>query len=148
MLGSYKVYLNPLQKRPKWSLPYSILGVIYIILGVLNYFAYNNSIFQGLIWVLGGLIFLIGGYYQTNFSSKYFFELNDQFVKLKDSITKAKTILWTNIKEIHIKPIAIEFHLIDNSKECISLGNVGYKNVLDIKEKLADFANRKVISIS
>lgn len=56
--------------------------------------------------------------------------------------------MWKNIKEIHIKPIAIEYHLNDDSIKNLSLGSVGYKYVLEIKEKIADFANSKEIIIS
>jgi hypothetical protein len=148
-LDSYKADLNPLQKKYKWSpYYYSIMGIIYIILGVLNYFIQNYSFLHGLIWVIGGILFLIGGYYQTNFSSKYFFELNDRFVKFKDSVKSERNIEWSNIREIQLKPITIEFSLNENVTESISLGNVCYKNVLDIKEKLLDFAANKGISLS
>ncbi|MCB9250720.1 MAG: hypothetical protein H6613_20365 [Ignavibacteriales bacterium] len=101
----------------------------------MNYLINNYSPFLGLIWVLGGIIFLIGGYFQTNFTSKYYFEINDRSILIKQSLSATKSISLDNIKNIQIKPISIDFLLNDNSKESISLGNVGYKNVLDIKEK-------------
>ena len=148
-MDSFKVDLNPLEKKSKWSpYYYIIMGIIYISLGVLNYFSFKYSIFHGLIWVFGGILFLIAGYYQTNFSSKYFIELNDHSVHFRNSIKNTTRIDWTKINLIHLKPISIEFILKDNSKESLSFGNVGYKNVLDIKEKMADFATSKGISIS
>lgn len=44
-----------------------------------------------------------------------------------------------------LKPISLEFQLRNDSKEEVSLGNTGYKNVIDIKSKLLDFAKQKNI---
>ncbi|MCB9219890.1 MAG: hypothetical protein H6610_10590 [Ignavibacteriales bacterium] len=147
-MKTFKTYLNPEQRKSKFSpYYYSILGVVYIVLGVMNYLINNYSPFLGLIWVLGGIIFLIGGYFQTNFTSKYYFEINDRSILIKQSLSATKSISLDNIKNIQIKPISIDFLLNDNSKESISLGNVGYKNVLDIKEKLTEIPANKGIAV-
>ena len=103
---------------------------------------------SGLVWILGGILFLIGGYYQTNYSSKYFFELNERSILIKQSMYKTQNFSWEKIKNINIQPIAIEFSLNDNSKEILSLGNVGYSNVIEIKQKLKDYASLKDIELS
>ncbi len=148
-METIKIYLNPLQRKYKWSpYYYSIMGIVYILLGVVNYFAHNYSLLMGLIWFLGGLIFLIGGYYQINHSSKYFLEISDAFIQVKQSSFKNSKIEWSNVKLILCKPISIEFQLENGSKEEISLGNIGYKNVIDIKAKLLEFAKQKKIKVT
>lgn len=145
-MDNFKVDLNPLQKQSKYS-PYyfSILGIVYIILGIMFIIKDNSIYSSGWIWLIGGIIFLIGAYFQTNFSSNYFIEINDSEIILKQSLSNTKRIVWKNIREIRIKPIAIEFHLNDNSKENVSLGNVGYNNVIEFKQKLNEYASLKRI---
>lgn len=148
-MENFKIYLNPTQRKHKLS-PYyfTLLGIIYIILGFMNSFLNTNFPSTGLVWILGGILFLIGGYYQTNFTSKYFFELNESSILLKQSMNKTKSFRWEKIKDIRIHPISIEFVLDDNSTEILSLGNLGYSNVIEIKQKLKDYASLKDIKLN
>ncbi len=148
-METYRIYLNPQERKHKWS-PYYfiIMGVVYLFLGFVNYFLNTKLYHTGLIWIFGGVLFLFGGYYQTNFSSKYFLELNENLILLKDSISKTKSFSWNNIEKIQVKPIAIEFLLNNGSKESLSLGYLGYSNVIDIKQKLKEFALLKKIEIN
>lgn len=144
-METFNIELNPLQKKYKWS-PYGLyaIGVVYLLNGIM-FTLKNNDFYSEIIWFIGGIIMIISGYHQNNFSSKYFIELNDQSIKIKNSISRAKIIEWSKIKEIHLKPMTIELLLDDSSKEIISLGNTSYKNVLDIKDKLKAFAVNKEI---
>lgn len=148
-METFRIYLNPTMRKHKLS-PYyfTLLGVIYIVLGFMSSFLDTKFPSSGLVWILGGILFLIGGYYQTNYSSKYFFELNESSILIKQSMYKTQNFSWEKIKTIHIQPIAIEFSLNDNSKEILSLGNVGYSNVIEIKQKLKDYASLKDIELS
>jgi len=149
MMETFRVDLSPLHKQSKYQ-PYffAILGIMHIIMGILNLSRYDKYSFHGWIFILSGIVFLFGSYYHKNYSSKYFFEMNNDFIQIKQSIKNARKIEWSGLKEIHIKPISLELHLQDNTVEELSLGNVGYKNVIDIKSKLLEIAKEKNIRVN
>ena len=147
-MDSFKVEFYPQHKHQKYQ-PYffSVLGILYIILGFINISRYDEYSFHDWIWIIFGIVFLFLSFYQKRYTSKYIIELTDIFFYIKQSVFKKLKINWTEIKEIHIKPISIEFLLKAGKTENISLGNVGYQNVLDIKEKLFEFAKHNNIPI-
>ena len=96
-MESFIVYLNPLQKRYKYS-PYylSILGVLYIFLGIMFFQKESEIYSSGWLWIIGGIGALVGSYFQTNYSSKYFFEINNNSIIVKQSLGKANNYSWGN----------------------------------------------------
>ncbi|MCP5062274.1 MAG: hypothetical protein GY936_07420 [Ignavibacteriae bacterium] len=148
-MESFKVDLNPIQKQSKFQ-PYLLMfgGAFYIIFGIYKLLNEEQSSTNGWFWIIGGIGYLVILYYNRIHSSKYFLEISDTFIQVKQSSFKSSKIEWSNVKLILIKPISIEFQLGNRSKEEISLGNTGYKNVIDIKVKLLEFAKQKNIKVT
>jgi len=145
-METFKIYLNPLQKQTKYQ-PYLLFfgAFTYIVLGIINLI--DKNVF-GWVWISLGIIYFFLLYYQKNYSTKYFFEIQSDSIRAQQSAFKKSEIKLNNIKEIYIKPISIEFILSDNAKEEILLGNTSYKNVIDIKSKLREIAKEKNIKIN
>jgi hypothetical protein len=145
-METFKIYLNPLQKQTKYQ-PYLLFfgALTYIVLGIINLI--DKNVF-GWVWISLGIIYFFLLYYQKNYSTKYFFEIQSDSIRAQQSAFKKSEIKLNNIKEIYIKPISIEFILSDNAKEEILLGNTSYKNVIDIKSKLREIAKEKNIKIN
>ncbi len=141
-METFKVSLsNQYDKKPKYQ-PYYfiILGVFYIIIGMLNLTKSNSDYFSGWIWIITGIGFVIASFFSRNITKKNFLELNDKAIIAYPSFNKKINIAWNNLEQIHIKPIAFDFILKDGSTESISLGNLAYKDVIETKEKLKEFA--------
>ena len=115
-MDSFKVELYPLLKQQKYQ-PYffSVLGILYIILGFINISRYDEYSFRDWIWIIFGIVFLFLSFYQKRYTSKYIIELTDIFFYIKQSVFKKLKINWTEIMEIHIKPISIECFIIYSS---------------------------------
>ena len=145
-METFKISLSPLEKKSKYQ-PYLFtgLGLLYILLGFLRWNNENNI--SGWIWILTGLGFIISSYYIKNSSSKYFFEINNEFIEVQQNVLKKSKISLEKIKRIHIKPVSIEFTMTDNTKEEISIANTKYQNVIAIKTKLTEIAKEKNIEI-
>ena len=135
-------------KRSKYQ-PYyfALLGLIYTVIGILNLLKNSSDIFGGLLWIVTGCGFIIGSFYTKKYSSKYFLEFGQDFIQVHPSFNKNIKIPWNEINQIHIKPISFEFILKNGSTESISLGNVAYKDVIETKEKLKEFAQHHNIKI-
>lgn len=149
-MESFKINLSlPYDKRSKYQ-PYyfAILGLIYLGFGILNLVKSSPDIFGGLLWLLTGCGFLIGSFYTKKYSYKYFLELGQDFIQAHPSFNKNIKIPWNGIHQIHIKPISLEFILKNGSTESISLGNIAYKDVIETKEKLKEFAQHHNININ
>lgn len=146
-MQSFRINLFPLLKKYKYQ-PYlfTVMGVLYIISGVIRLNSIHSEPIDW-IWVLGGLFFLLGSYYQQKIQSQYFFEITEDFVQIRQNISKPSKYLFSNIKAIDFKPISIQLTFSDGNTEEISLANVGYKNVIEIKEKLREVAALKGITI-
>lgn len=143
----FRVNLNPLVKNYKYQpLFFVIMGLLYSIIGLFR-LSSSNSELDDWIWIVGGIFFLIGAYYLRNNESKYFFEINNDSIQFRQTISKPKHYLFSEISAIHFKPISILLSLTNGLNEEISLGNVGYKNVLDIKTELKEIAVQKGIQI-
>ena len=145
----FKVNLSyQYNKRSKYQ-PYyfALLGLIYIVIGILNLIKNSSEIFGGWLWILAGCGFIIESFYTNKYSSKYFLELGQDFIQAHPSFNKNIKIPWNKIEQIHIKPISFEFILKKGSTENISLGNVAYKDVIETKEKLKEFAQHHNIKI-
>lgn len=145
----FKISLsNSINKRSKYQ-PYyfAVLGLIYIVFGILNLIKNSSDIFGGWFWILTGCGFIIGSFYTKKYTSKYFLELNQDFIKAHPSFNKNIKIPWNKIEQIHIKPISLEFTLKNGSTESISLGNVAYKDVIETKGKLNEFTQHHNIKI-
>jgi len=142
-METFKVELNPLEKQSKYQ-PYlfASLGVIYTILGFLRLNNNENNL-GSWIFIVTGIGFIISSYFSKKYSSKYFFELNDKFIEGQSNSFKKIKIDLDKIKNIHIKPVSIEFELSDNTKEEISIANTTYKNVIKIKTKLLELAAKE-----
>ena len=141
-METFKVSLsNQYDKKPKYQ-PYYfiILGVVYIIFGMLNLTKSNHDYFPGWIWIITGIGFVIASFFSKNITKKNILELNDKGIFVYLSLGKNISLNWNNLQEIHIKPIAFDFILKDGSTESISLGNLAYKDVIETKEKLKEFA--------
>ena len=142
---------NSINKRSKYQ-PYyfALLGLIYTVFGILNLTQTRSGKFGSLggwFWILTGCGFIIGSFYTKKYSSKYFLELGKDFIQVHPSFNKNIKIPWNKIEQIHIKPISFEFILKNGSTESISLGNVAYKDVIETKEKLKEFAQHDNIKI-
>jgi len=145
----FKVNLSyQYDKRSKIQ-PYyfALLGLIYTVFGILNLIKNSSDIFGGWLWILTGCGFILGSFYTKKYSSKYFLELGQDFIQAHTSFNKNIKIPWNEINQIHIKPISFEFILKNRSTESISLGNVAYKDVIETKEKLKEFAQHYNIKI-
>ncbi len=149
-METFRIYLsNQYDKRSK-NQPYYfiILGVVYTILGILSLTKSNSDYFSGWIWIVTGIGFVIASFFSKNVTSKNILELNNKAIFAHPSIGKNINIDWNNLKYIHIKPISFDFILKDGSIETISLGNVAYKDVIETKEKLKEFAQHHNIKIN
>ncbi len=141
-METFKVSLsNQYDKKPKYQ-PYYfiILGVFYIIIGMLNLTKSNSDYFSSWIWIITGIGFVIASFFSKNITKKNILELNDKGIYAYHSFNKKINIAWNDLEQIHIKPIAFDFILKDGSTESISLGNLAYKDVIETKEKLKEFA--------
>lgn len=148
-MESFKVNLSQLNNRSnKQPYYFFFLGLIYFIVGILFQGKTSSDKFSGWIWIISGAGFIITSLYQKNTTSKNVFELNDKSIFAHPSFGKNITIDWNNLEQIHIKPISFDFILKNGSKESISLGNLAYKDVLETKEKLVEFAKEKNITIN
>ncbi len=141
-METFKVSLsNQYDKRSKYQ-PYYfiILGVFYIIIGMLNLTKSNSDYFSSWIWIITGIGFVIASFFSKNITKKNILELNDKGIYAYHSFNKKINIAWNDLEQIHIKPITFDFILKDGSTESISLGNLAYKGVIETKEKLKEFA--------
>lgn len=146
-MENFKVSLYLIEKKSKCQpYLYLVLGFLYLTFGIFKLGSEKSEIFDWL-WIFSGIGFFIGGFYQNNYQSKYYLEVNDEFLSFRQSIGKPTLIKITSIERIHIKPIAIEIIKFDSQKSELSLANVGYKKVLDIKEKLRNFSSENNIRI-
>jgi len=107
----------------------------------------SSDIFGGWLWILTGCGFIIGSFYTKKYSSKYSLELGQDFIQAHPSFNKNIKIPWNEINQINIKPISFEFILKNGSTESISLSNVAYKDVIETKVKLKEFAQHHNIKI-
>ncbi|MEE9431714.1 MAG: hypothetical protein V3V16_11775 [Melioribacteraceae bacterium] len=147
-METFRVDLNPLQRQSKHQ-PYFffVLGIFHISNGIYKIIKYPEYTFLDWIWIPLGILFVFLALSYKKYFSKYFFEINQNVIQVKQSIIKSTEIKWSDLVGIIIKPISIEFHLVDGKKKNILLGNVGYKNVIDIKSKLLEFAKQKNIKV-
>ncbi|MCF6269852.1 MAG: hypothetical protein L3J41_09085 [Melioribacteraceae bacterium] len=138
--------LHPMNRKKQFSF-YIFAGIVYLAIGIANYYRNNQDMLIISIWVLGGLGYIIIAFFYKNRNEKFFIEFNSTEINANVSTFTSFSIKWDEIKEIKMKPISIEFLLNSNDSKEISLGSFYYAKVIEIKSKLKEFADEKRIEI-
>ncbi len=149
-METYRVNLsNPYGKKSKYQ-PYFyiIFGILYTILGILKYMSSYSDYLSSGIWTITGIGFIIVGFISKNTFSKNVLELNDKAIFAHPSFNKNIKIDWNDLEQIKINPVSFDFILKNGSTESISLGNLTYKDVIETKEKLKEFAQHHKVKIN
>jgi len=133
------------QRTKKQFYYFLSLGILYVILGFINFYDDNKAIWSGAIWFLTGIGSIIFSVMQKRTPEKYFIELNKNGIKAKVDLFDSIDLKWNDITEIDKKPISIVFKLKSDTKEILSLGYLSYANVIEFKSKLKEFADEKGI---
>lgn len=121
------------------------VAVLYVLNGGINLLD-SNEPYSGLIWILGGLIFIVAAFYNKNYTLNQFLEINNDSIRFKQGFSKEIIIKIDDIKNLRFKPLAIEI-TTSNGVEEISLAEVGYKKVLEIKDRINELVADKEIKV-
>ena len=124
-----------------------LLGAVFLLNGLNNIFLKENydPFFTYLYLALGPAL-IITGIIFWNKDGKYFITFDEKGIKAKTNLLKEINLHWTDIEKIQFQNLKII--LISNGKnEEIELDELKYKEVLETKEKLKEFAENKNITI-
>ncbi len=115
---------------------------IYFIFGIVK--IYYNDVGEGITWLILG----IGIYFATIMNtSRYFFELNNKGIVIKNSFFSSLEFAWKDIEKLIFHPITIDIVLKSGEKHEFTLANLTYNSVIVFKEKLQEFAKAKGIKL-
>ena len=147
-METYRQTIEALQPKKNYKLFISI-GLVYLLNGAVNFYKdFDENFWQGTIWLFTGIGFIINFFLQKDRDKKLYIEINKNTIEAKLSHFTSLSISWNDVISINIKPISIYFELPSNKKEEISLGSLSYKGVLELKEKLHEFAVEKGIKLT
>lgn len=147
-MDTYSINLFQEEKRTKYQpVLFFILGIIYIVMGALYFLDNQSKYFYGFIWLVTGLGFLLLSIMIFYKKEKRILLLSDEKIKANISWNNKLEVGWSELKEIHINPISIDFYLVNGNKKSLPLDFCDYKTVLLVKEKMVEFAKSKSLII-
>ncbi len=125
-----------------------VLAVLWILLGAAAEFFAKDFWNYGTAYVAYGILALVVAFVEyKRTGSKYFVELNSDGIKFRNRGRKIKSYSWTEIERIVQHPIEIELILKNKSTEHILLENLFYKEVINFKSKLKEFAHEAGLKV-
>jgi len=147
-MENISINLFPQEKRTKYQyVLLFILGVIYIILGILYLSDKQAKHFFGLIWFVTGLGFFVSSILIFYKKDKRILFLSDEIIKANISWNNKINISWSELEEIRIDPVAIDLQFINGNTKSLPLDFCDYKTVLLVKEKMIEYAKSKSLTV-
>lgn len=125
-------------------------GVVYVGLGIFQFYRYQNEYLVFLILTsISGIYFIFFGYFGLSEKSKYAPKvfLNEDFIQIKKSFWKpANKIVWSEVLSINYRSYQIDFRL---NKGVYSFNyNTTSETSIEIKRAIRSFAEIKGIEVN
>lgn len=128
-----------------------ILVVATIVIAIALYFIFPPNGKLNL-WLLLSIVanFALFGYFAySGYIAKLYFSSDDYAIEYQFGFLKKRpiTIIWQTINKVKIGPTYISFLKRSGRGKKIELGWLPYKKVLEIKERVQEYAKAKEINI-
>ncbi len=125
-----------------------ILGLVYIANGINDYYEKSQSDFFFVIWIVTGILMLIGTFIDKRLTERYHLSIDDDKISASLAFTQKIDVKWSELSSIGLKPIAIVFTFDNGSKQELSLSQLSYNDVKLVKQKFTEFAKFKNVEIN
>lgn len=124
-----------------------LLGLIYLILGILKLTKSSEYLFFSL-YVLLGIGFLALAIFRNRVILKTYLLIDDVKIEYRNSSLRKHTIGWEDIQSIHIQPVSFEIHTKHSDKILVPLDWYDREFVKQVKQKLPEIAKSKSVKIN